>query len=98
MLQKNSRYLEVEDIIQYIDPKSLEVRPTLGIRQIQTYKRVDESKFHIVVPGDDLFYLALKYYDDASLWWVIADNNYDVIDDPFELKVNTELFIPKINF
>lgn len=98
MLQKNSRYLDVEDVIQYVDSKTSELRTTLGIREPVIYKQNDESKFHIVEPGDDLFFLALKYYDDASLWWVIADNNFSVIDDPFDLKVNTELFIPKINF
>lgn len=98
MLMNNSRYLDVEEIVSFLDPKSLEVKTTLGIRNPTIYKQDDTSRLHIVEVGDDLFNIAITYYGEASLWWVIADNNVDKCDDPFNLNVGDELFIPRINF
>lgn len=98
MLMENSRYLEVEETVSFLDPKTLETKTTLGIRKFATYEQDDTSRIHVVDVGDDLFYIAITYYGDASLWWVIADNNIDKCDDPFNLNVGDELFIPRINF
>lgn len=91
-LWKNSRYLSVEDVITAIDPKTLEKRTTLGIRKIE----VDTSSniVHYVGVSENLFDIALIYYDDARLWWKIADANRGIISDPYNLEKGTQLLIP----
>lgn len=63
----------------------------------------EEDKWHTVVAGDRLDLLAYKYWnkfipDASKYWWVIADANQDVIDNPLDLTelVGTDLFIPDI--
>lgn len=98
MLFENSRYYDIEEYMTFIDPNTLEQKTTLGLRNPTLYEQDDKSVIHIVSVGDDLFTIAIKYYDDASLWWVIADNNIDKCSDPFNMNVGDELFIPRINF
>jgi uncharacterized protein (DUF2235 family) len=50
---------------------------------------------HVVVDGDMLGKLALKYYGNASLWPRIFDANRDTIDDPNEIFVGQQLRIPE---
>lgn len=44
--------------------------------------------------GDRLDTLAYQYYQDASLWWIIAAAN-NIHDAPFGLKDGTILRIPQ---
>lgn len=44
--------------------------------------------------GDRLDTLAYQYYDDASLWWIIASAN-NIHNAPFGLKDGTILRIPQ---
>lgn len=54
------------------------------------------DKFHVVTEADyiriDL--IAWKYYQDVSLWWVIADVND--ITNPLELQIGMTLRIPAL--
>lgn len=51
-------------------------------------KTSSEYLTHTVKPTDTLNYLALKYYNDPTFWWVIA--YFNDIQDPF--KPITEKF------
>lgn len=51
---------------------------------------------HKVVPGDTLYSLAGKYYDDKTKFNRIFEANRDTIDDPRELFTGIELRIPKL--
>ena len=44
--------------------------------------------------GDRLDTLAFQYYEDASLWWIIASAN-NIHNAPFGLKDGTILRIPQ---
>ena len=44
--------------------------------------------------GDRLDNLAFKYYNDVSLWWIIAKAN-DIRDGSFALSPTEKLRIPK---
>ena len=44
--------------------------------------------------GDRLDTLAYQYYDDSSLWWIIASAN-NIHNAPFGLKDGTILRIPQ---
>ena len=57
------------------------------------YRPSIKDKTHIVIMGDRLDTLAFKYYNDSSLWYIIADTNE--IENPFEiLGLGEELIIP----
>ena len=47
---------------------------------------------HVVKPGQTIHMLARHYYNDARLWWFIADYNTTV--DFNNLKEGDELIIP----
>lgn len=53
------------------------------------------NKYHVVSDGDSLQSLAQKYYGDQFQWYIIADANPTLVDDPFSLEVNTTLLIPE---
>ena len=40
--------------------------------------------------------LAYDIYGSSKLWWVFAQRNLDVIEDPiFDFKAGTQIFLPK---
>ena len=42
--------------------------------------------------------LAFDLYDSAKLWWVFAQRNPDVLQDPvFDFTPGTEIYLPKGN-
>jgi hypothetical protein len=75
------------------------------IRNTQDGRRVYRSKIYpdiplsdtdiyVVTETDDRFdTLAYQYYEDASLWWIIASAN-NIHDAPFGIKDGTVLRIP----
>jgi len=53
----------------------------------------DSDVYVMTETGDRLDTLAFEYYEDASLWWVIAAAN-NIHDAPMGLKDGTILRIP----
>ena len=53
----------------------------------------DGDLFVYPIEGDRLENMAQRYYEDASLWWVIAEAN-DLRDGRFALDPTKELRIP----
>jgi|TARA_B110000977_G_C10669257_1_gene334999 hypothetical protein len=53
----------------------------------------DEDIYIVTQDGDRLDTIAYQFYEDASLWWLVASAN-NVHDAPFALKSGTELRIP----
>jgi phage tail protein X len=53
----------------------------------------DDDMYVATETGDRLDTLAYQYYDDASLWWIIASAN-NIHTAPFGLKDGTILRIP----
>jgi LysM repeat protein len=47
-----------------------------------------------VVPGDTLSRLALQFYGSVKWWWLLADSNRDVVDNPNGLVPGMVLQIP----
>jgi nucleoid-associated protein YgaU len=52
------------------------------------------DKNYTIKQGDTLPKLADYFYDSSRLWWVIADNNQDIITNIFELEVGKQIIIP----
>ncbi len=50
---------------------------------------------HTVVPGDTLYHLARKYFDDSTMWRKICEANEDTIEDESFLVKGQILIIPK---
>jgi nucleoid-associated protein YgaU len=53
----------------------------------------DQDIYIVTQTGDRLDTLASQFYENASLWWIIASAN-NVHDAPFALPDGTELRIP----
>ena len=80
------------------------LKKTRGMRQITQYGTpkfrypsvLDRGNFesvnHIWGTGDKFYKLAAKYYDDPSMWWVIAFYNQKPTE--FHLKLGDLLYIP----
>lgn len=49
-----------------------------------------------VQPNDSLSKYALRFYQDAELWPVIAEANADTVDDPHEIFPGQRIRIPRI--
>lgn len=54
----------------------------------------DDDIYVATETGDRLDTLAYQYYEDASLWWIIASAN-NIHNAPFGLKDGTILRIPQ---
>ena len=53
-----------------------------------------ENKYHLVMPGDTLWGLAVKYYNNGTLWKKIYDANRDKIKNPQFIYPLQRLKIP----
>lgn len=60
------------------------------VREEFTY---EESFMHIFIEGDTLDGLALMYYGDSQLWWVILDAN-PRYRTPLDIPYGEDLIIP----
>jgi len=70
----------------------------LGILQIRPVPAEDDDLLYAVQPQyayrPDL--LAYDLYGDIRLWWVFAQRNMDIIEDPvFDLVPGLEIYLPK---
>lgn len=54
----------------------------------------DDDIYAVTQTGDRLDTLAYQFYDDSTLWWVIATAN-NIHDAPFALADGTVLRIPR---
>jgi nucleoid-associated protein YgaU len=59
----------------------------------EAYK-IEEPFLYAVAPGDNLHWLAAKFYGDARLWTRIYDANKGEIRNPNVLEVGQKLTIP----
>lgn len=73
---------------EYIDPE----------REAKEVNRqtADFTKIHIVQRGDTLSRIAVRYYENASLWRPIAIANG--IDDPRSIEPGQQLHVPSLPF
>ena len=57
----------------------------------------DGDKFHTTRDGEKLSILAHKFYQDFRLWWMIYDNNLDVLlGHPMDVPAGVVLRIPAL--
>lgn len=86
-----SRYTQLQQITDDGSPIYFETQ-----NQITIPESTDDI-YHTVNSSQEnrLDILALKYYNNASFWWIIAQAN-DIID-PFSVKLGTVLRIPKLS-
>lgn len=52
---------------------------------------------YTIKEGDTLTALAYRFYGNSLLWYIIADINDDVIDNPLKLTPGTDIIIPNHN-
>jgi len=79
--------------------RNTEIRSTQDGRRVYRSKiypdiPLRDTDIYVVTETDDRFdTLAYQYYEDASLWWIIASAN-NIHDAPFGIKDGTVLRIP----
>ncbi len=52
------------------------------------------GQVHLIQPGQTLYSLAVKYYNDGQQWPRILEANSERISDPGKIRVGTKLIIP----
>ena len=55
----------------------------------------EAEQVHVVVAGDTLSALALKYYGKAGMYMKIFEANRDILANPDLIRVGQKLRIPK---
>lgn len=85
----NSRY-SIYRIIDNLPFKALEIKLTNSISKNETYK----GYYYTTTKKETLYEIAKKYYDDESLYWVIAKANNLKNEGITVLDINTTITIP----
>lgn len=99
-LSRKSRYFDTElvdrEIYEVNDPFGKEpVRVDLVFGNRPTsYARPDNAIDYVTGPGDTFANIALRFFGDSSLWWIIADYNFEAPFYPLDLEEETLLVIP----
>ncbi len=92
----NALYIGQELVIPEI---TLAKKVTLSIETPIMKKQDNEVPIktteHTVVPGDTLYHLARKYYDDSTMWKIIYEANEDTIVNENSLEEGQILTIPE---
>lgn len=78
-----------------------EGRLYLTARAPYRFRNLPDNRFHTVLQGERLHYLAERYFsptpDSAQLWWIIADfQPQPVLDPTLELTPGRILAIPSL--
>ena len=85
----NSRY-SIYRVIDNLPFKALEIKLTNSISKNETYK----GYYYTTTKKETLYEIAKKYYDDESLYWVIAKANNLKNEGITVLDINTTITIP----
>lgn len=88
-----SRYKNELKYNRFID--GTKTRPSQTIRFIDRSYNKDEISIYISQDGDTLFSISENYYDDFTLWYLIADKNVNIVN-PFYIPIGTEVIVPDI--
>ena len=82
---------------RYENNKSKKINDGRVVYRSKIYPQIplrDDDMYVASETGDRLDTLAFQYYEDASLWWIIASAN-NIHNAPFGLKDGTILRIPQ---
>ena len=82
---------------RYENNKSKKINDGRVVYRSKIYPNIplrDDDVYVATETGDRLDNLAYQYYEDASLWWIIASAN-NIHNAPFGLKDGTILRIPQ---
>tara|TARA_B110000037_G_scaffold207418_1_gene254368 strand:- start:131 stop:421 length:291 start_codon:yes stop_codon:yes gene_type:complete len=82
---------------RYENNQSKKINDGRNVYRSKIYPEIplrDDDIYVASETGDRLDTLAFQYYEDASLWWIIASAN-NIHNAPFGLKDGTILRIPQ---
>ena len=82
-------YDEMYSVYEALDEAAEKARAAVAKTGVEPAPAV-----YIVQPGDSLWFLSLKYYDDGSRWQEIYENNLDLIHNPSEIYPGMKLRMP----
>ena len=92
----NALYIGQELLIPEITlAKKVPLSIEAPIMKKQDNEAPTKTTEHTVVPGDTLYHLARKYYDDSTMWKIIYEANEDTIVNESSLIEGQILIIPE---
>ncbi len=99
MLDPDALYVDQEllipDIALVKKEKESPVYETTPLEEKPAKEISTSVRTHTVEPGDTLYNLARKYYDDPVMWKIILEANEDTIEDKGLLNTGQTLIIPE---
>lgn len=81
-LYKNGYVIDYQEGDSSLERRVIEHREDIG------------DRYHILKQGENLTYLAHKYYGKPLYWYLIADVNE--ILNPLDIEIGTNLIIPNL--
>ena len=87
MADLNQKLEEKNTQIEALEKKIAEL--TAQLEETQKYTS------YVILPWDNLWTIARRYYRDGRKWSLIMEANKDVIKDPYSLQPYTEIKIPR---
>ncbi|NLJ48318.1 MAG: LysM peptidoglycan-binding domain-containing protein [Candidatus Atribacteria bacterium] len=90
---------EVQNLTRDVENKLSQIE-VLQKKIQELSAQLDESKkytSYIILPWDNLWNIARRYYRDGTKWKKILEANSNIIDSPYNLKPYTEIKIPRIS-
>jgi len=92
----NALYIGQELLIPEIThAKKVTLSMEVPLKKRQDSEMSIKTTEHTVVPGDTLYHLARKYFDDSTMWRKIYEANEDTIEDESFLEKGQILIIPE---
>lgn len=86
MIYENSRFTHTRTLITPEGKKAFKIREVANIA-------IKDASTHVWAEPDRLDLLALKYYNNPQLWWVILDANSGYYSE-HDIKYGEVLIIP----
>lgn len=91
MITSNSRY--AAETVEVAVVAGRDGEPVKVIEPPHWYSQSFNAKRHTVTEGERLDQIAHRYYQDPSMWWVVAVANPEVLY-PDKIPGGTEIRIP----
>ena len=85
------RWIRIEDakgVVRFV--------PEIGDVPDRSALGDDDWTIHVTTMGEALDAIAFRTVGDVRLWWLIADMNRDIVDDPLRIPPGLRLVAPLV--
>jgi len=95
--EKVEKEKAIADLNQKLEEKNAQIEALQREITELTAQLEEAEKYtsYVILPWDNLWDIARRYYRDGRKWPLIMEANKDVIEDPLKLRPYTEIRIPR---